>query len=305
MKRLLRINYVILMVAAFFIVYQQAFIQRYNKFYENKGKESLASDAENKHLFLYEVKGIHQEEPLFSFSNDKVNVDFYEISLIDYEKTDNVATSLFPVITSNADIFNSKDLIYAINFNRNMAKEDSVYPFEIFNFVNLDIYLVDSGFGELLPVMTDDQEYDLINKRIISFEVFSVNPNEGNKIEEEYIFANLSFNEDSFIVRNELITRLNEKDLNDEPLEFSKEEKEQLYTEKGIVFQQMHNASKYNYILLIWFGGYLSVLLITGYFVFYYRSKGKKLGRKKPTTSLLKSIEESEENKKIKEEETK
>ena len=77
MKRLLRINYVILMVAAFFIVYQQAFINRYNKFYENKGKESLSSDAENKHLFLYEVKGIHQEKPLFTFSNDKVNVDFY------------------------------------------------------------------------------------------------------------------------------------------------------------------------------------------------------------------------------------
>lgn len=297
MKRLLRINYVILMVAAFFIVYQQAFINRYNKFYENKGKESLSSDAENKHLFLYEVKGIHQEKPLFTFSNDKVNVDFYEVSLIDFEKEDNVVTNLFPVITSNANVFKSKDLIYAINFLRNMPGEDSVYPFEIFNFVNLDIYLVDSGFGELLPVITGDEEYDLINKKIISFEVFSVNPDEANKIEEEFIVEDFTFNENSFTIRNELITLLNEKKLNGEPLEFTKEEKDQLYAEKGIIFQQIHNASEYNYILLIWFGGYLTVLLITGYFVFYYRSKGKKLGRKKPTTSLLESIKESEENK--------
>lgn len=300
MKRLFRINYVILMIAAFYIVYQQAFIQRYNTFYENIGKESLASDKEYKHLFLYEAKGIHQEEPLFTFSNAKINVDFYEVSLIDFTKTDNVATSLFPVITSDKDIFDSKDLIYAINFKRNMTGEESVYPFELFNFVKLDIYLVDSGFGELLPVMTDDEQHDLINKNIISFEVFSVQDDE---IEERHISSSFSFNRNSFKIRNELVSRLNEKKLNDEPLEFSLEEREQLYAEKGIIFQQLHNASEYNYILLIWFGGYFTVLVVTGYFVYFFRSKEKRLGRRKPTKALAESIKESEETKRqIKEE---
>lgn len=290
MKVLFRINYAILMLAGFFLVAQQSFIRRYNKFYYEQGKIALANNEENKHLFFYEAKGIHQKEPLYTFSNEDVKVDFYEVSVIDHKVDDYVTTSLFPVIEFKADT-NDSDLIYVLNLKRNMPGDESVYPYIMFNFLDLGFYSVDSGFDDMLPIMIGDSEYDLINKNIIGFEIFTTD--DDYEIINEFIDVNFTFNKNSFPIRNELRSILKVKELNNKPIELSDEDITYLIEEKNILFQEYHNASKYNSILYLWFGIYFGVFIVSGYFVFFFHPQRKRLGRIKPTRGLKESIKDN------------
>ncbi len=286
MKVLLRISYAVLMATLFIAIGRQAIINRYNKYYYNEGKIILESDIENKDLFFYEPKGIHKEEPLFTFTNDKVKIKFYEVTLIDHNVTDNLSTSLFTVIEPLTVDFNEKGLSYILNFKRNMPGEESVYPVVITNFLKLDYYLLDTGFGELLPIMTDDEEYDLIDKKINGFEIFSAN-NSGEII-EVFIEEDFEFNRNNFPIRNEI------KSLFDEDNNISEEDRTYLKS-IGINFQKIHNASKYNYILYIWYGIYFVVLFVSFYFIYIHDFSNSKLFRKKPTKALTDSIKKDKD----------
>lgn len=294
MKVLFRINYAILMVAAFLLVGRQAFIKRYNKFYYEEGSLILESDNENKQKFFYEAKGIHQEEPFASYGNERVRIDFFEINVINHGNKDYVLTYLFPMVEFKEEL-PEEELIYVLNFKRNMPGDESVYPYILFNFVNLDLYFVDSSFNDMLPIMIGEEEYDLVDKNIISFEVFSTN--DDYEIVDEFYETNFQFNRNSFPVRNELTSLLNHKAENNEPLQLTEEEIIDLEN-KNIIFQEYHDARKYNRVLYLWFGIYFGIFIVSAYFVFFFHPKRKRLGRVKPTKPLVESIKKSEQKKK-------
>lgn len=319
MKKLLQINYLILVFAVFIVVYRQAFMQRYDKFYYEEGKVILSENSDiekyqnNKHLFFYEAKGFHQNKPLFQFENEDktIKIDIYEISYPDHskERIHNVVTYLMPIITADESIFNDIDATYGIyfagkddgeiEFNEDNPEEEShVFWFEVINFVNLDIYMADTGYGEIIPTITD-QEDDLINIEPVKIEIFSAKSitEEGiNKILiERYLETNFTITENSFPVRNSLTSLFHEKEANNEPLNITDEDLEFL-KEEGVLFTAFHNASKYNSVLYLWFGVYFAIVIVTGYFVFFFK-KNKTLGRVKPPKGLQESIKKSEQEK--------
>jgi|GEM_PF-5359175 len=318
MKKLLQINYLILVFAVFIVVYRQAFMQRYDKFYFEEGKAILAGENEeyenNKHLFFYEAKGFHQKQSIFQFENEDktIKIDIYEISYPDHSKTDihNVVTYLMPIITADESIFKDKEMTYGIYFagkddgeivfsEDNPEEESHVLWFEVINFVNLDIYMADTGYGEIIPTITD-QEDDLINIEPVKIEIFSaksISEDGVNKILiERYLQTDFTITENSFPVRNSLTTLFHEKQANGEPLNITDEDLEFLKIEKEVLFTAFHDASKYNSVLYLWFGIYFLIVIITGYFVFFFK-KTNKLGRVKPPKGLEESIKKSEQEK--------
>lgn len=316
MRKLFQINYIILIVAVFVIVYRQAFMQRYDKFYYEEGKKILLSDSElekyqnNKHLFFYEAKGLHQNKPLLQFTNETIKIDIYEISYPDHSKTNihNVVTYLMPIITAEEGIFNNENLTYGIYFASeeneeieldvlNPDEEEYAYWFEIINFLNLNIYMADTGFGELIPTITSSDD-DLLVKEPIRMEIFTALAVEEEGVKKVLINRLLTvpiiLGENSFPIRNSLINLFHEKEANDESLNLTESDIENLELENEVLFTVFHNASKYNSVLYKWFGGYLIVILFTGYFVFFFKRGKKTLGRVKPTKALAESIKETE-----------
>lgn len=320
MRKLFQINYLILILAVFVVVYRQAFMQRYDKFYYEEGKKILAgnSDVEryqnNKHLFFYETKGLHQNKPLLQFTNETIKIDIYEISYPDHSKKDihNVVTYLMPIITADENVFKDKNLTYGIYFASeedgdidldidNPEEAEYAYWFEIINFLNLDIYMADTGFGELIPTITSSDN-DLILKEPINVQIFAAEAKEEEGIKKiliEQLFKGpINIGENSFPIRNSLIQLFHEKEANNESLNITSADIETLETEQEIFFTVYHNASKYNTVLYKWFGGYLMVVLFTAYFVFFFRRGTKHLGKVKPTKALKESIEKVEKEKK-------
>ncbi len=320
MKKLLQINYLILVFAIFVVVYRQAFMQRYDKFYFEEGKIILAGNSnvekyqENKHLFFYEAKGFHQNKPIFQFENEDktIKIDIYEISYPDHSKDGihNVITYLMPVITADENMFIDQEMTYGIyfagkddgeiEFNENNPEEEShVFWFEVINFINLDIYMADTGYGEIIPTITQ-QEDDLINIEPVKIEIFSatsISEDGVNKIViDRYLESPFLINENSFPVRNSLIDLFHEKQAKGESLNITDEDLEFLKIEKEVLFTAFHDASKYNSVLYLWFGIYFLIVIITGYFVFFFK-KTNKLGRVKPPKGLEESIKKSEQEK--------
>lgn len=312
MRKLLKINFLILALAAFFLVYRQAFMQRYDKFYYGEGKLILEGKSqvekyqENKHLFFYEAKGFHKKEPMVSYFNEDIKIDIYEISFPDHKKANihNVVTYIMPIISADKSIFDNKDLMYGIYFasesNEDIdLKEDLVNWFEIIDFVNLGIYVADTGYGEIIPIITGDEK-DLLNGKPVRIEIFTalefVEDNTKKIKIDRLLTLPFEVDENSFLIRNELINLFHEKESLGEKREINQEDLNKL-EEQGIYFTVFHNASKYNSILYLWFGGYFVVVLFFGYFVFFFRNNQKYLGDQKPTKGLEKSIKESEEDK--------
>lgn len=310
MRKIIQVNFVILIFAVFIVVYRQAFMQRYDKFYYEEGKIILKGDSKedkyinNKHLFFYEAKGIHQNKPLYQFENELVKIDIYEISYPDHSKSDihKVVTYLMPIITFADGVYGNPNLTYGIHFQREDNNQDldleteEVYWFEIINFLNLDIYMLDTGYGEIIPTITDEDE-DLILINPVKIEVFTAESVTENGVTtlmmDKLLSMPFSINENSFKVRNELINLFHEKEANGQPLNITEEDILNLKEEKEVLFTVIHNASKYNNILYSWFIGYFLITIVLSYFVFYYK-RNNKLGNIKPPKALLRSIEETE-----------
>lgn len=320
MRKLLKINFLILVVAAFYLVYRQAFMQRYDKFYYEEGKTILEGNSniekyqQNKHLFFYEAKGFHKKEPLLSYSNEDIKIDIYEISFPSHNKADihNVVTYIMPIITADKSFFSNKDLTYGIYFatetNEDILLEDEEEKttrwFEIIDFVNLGLYVVDTGYGEVVPIITGE-DIDLLNEKPLRIEIFTAMEFLEENIKKIKIDRILTIpfeiDENSFSIRNELINLFHEKESEGKPKEINQDDLDKL-EEKGIYFTAFHNASKYNSVLYLWFGSYLAIVLASGYFVFFFRRNNKNLGGEKPTKALKESIKESEEIKEKKKE---
>lgn len=320
MRTLLKINFIILAIAAFFIVYRQAFMQRYDKFYYEEGKVILSGNSleekyqQNPHLFFYEAKGFHQNEAIFHYDNGEIQIDIYEVSFPDHEKDNihNVVTYLMPIITADKDVFSDKDATYGIyfatekepNLEPELAvtdEEELVNWFKIIDFVNLGIFLADTGYGELVPVITGE-EIDLLNEKPLRIEIFKATEFTEDNVDKikitRFLTVPFTIDENSFPVRNELINLFHNKQTSGLAKEITEADIIMLEEDFGIYFTAFHNASKYNSVLYLWLGGYLLVVLIAGYFVFYFRRDGgKKLGKEKPTEALKESIKQTKEAK--------
>lgn len=311
MRTLLKINFLILAMAAFFIVYRQAFMQRYDKFYYEEGKIILDGNStiekyqNNPNLFFYEAKGLHQKTPIYTYSNLDIKIDIYEISFPDHSKKSihNVVTYLMPIISADESVFANKDLMYGIYFVgeddelEENVDEKLVYWFEIVDFVNLGIYFADTGYGEIIPVIAGEEK-DLLPVNPIRIEIFTASEIKEDGIDkikiDRLLVAPFTIDENSFLIRNKLIELFHEKESAGKKLNITDEDIEILESEE-IYFTVFHNASKYNSVLYLWFGSYLGIVLVFGYFVFYYkRDGGKHLGRQKPTKALKESIKETE-----------
>lgn len=318
MRKLLQINYVILVLVVFVIVYKQAFMQRHDKFYHEEGKIILNGESSvekyqiNKHLFFYEAKGLHQMTPLFQFENDEktIKIDIYEISYPNHSKTDihKVATYLMPIITADEEVFANKDLMYGIYFASGEEEiiiddkeENQVCWFEIIKFIRLNLYVADTGYGELIPVITSS-EGDLIDENPIRLEIFTAEVKREDGVKKIYtnclLVSPFTITENSFPVRNKLIELFHQKEINEEPLNITAEDKVNLEAE-GIYYPAFHNASKYNGVLVQWFMTYFLIVGITAYFVFFFRRGRKHLGHVKPTKALEESIKQSEKQKEV------
>ncbi|MFA6678462.1 MAG: hypothetical protein WCS22_02850, partial [Acholeplasmataceae bacterium] len=113
---------------------------------------------------------------------------------------------------------------------------------------------------------------------------------------DRYLESPFLINENSFPVRNSLIDLFHEKQAKGESLNITDEDLEFLKIEKEVLFTAFHDASKYNSVLYLWFGIYFLIVIITGYFVFFFK-KTNKLGRVKPPKGLEESIKKSEQEK--------
>jgi hypothetical protein len=321
MRKLLQINYLILVFAVFIIVYKQAFMQRYDKFYHEEGKTILSGNSKvekyqtNKHLFFYEAKGLHQREPIFQFENaDKtIKIDLYEISYPDHSKDNihHVVTYLMPIITASEEVFQNQELTYGIYFAgedtgdiefdiESKENEDSVFWFRIINFVRLNLYLADTGYGELVPTITASDN-DLLDEKPIRIEIFTAEAKQEDGVKKVFINRLLTtpftITENSFPVRNSLINLFHQKETNNEPLNLTAEDLKLLEEEQGIYFTAFHNASKYNGVLFMWFGIYFLIVIVTSYFVFFFNKGNRNLGKVKPPKALKESIQATEKEK--------
>lgn len=322
MRKAIQINFIILVFAVFIVVFRQAFMQRHDKFYYEEGKTILAGNSnvqkyqENKHLFFYEAKGFHQSEVLFQFENaeNTIKIDFYEVSYPDHSKTDihRVVTYLMPIITASEEVFKNKDIMYGIYFAGiddasldfdadNPSEEGHVYWFEVIEFLNLNIYFADTGYGELIPVITKEED-DLLDITPIRIEIFTAEETTtgANKqtVIKRLLTTPFTITENSFPVRDSLINLFNEKLANEISLNITDADLLNL-EEDGIYNTAFHDASKYNSVLYLWFGIYLGVVFIGCYFVFFFK-KTNKLGRVKPPKGLVESIKDTETEKKNK-----
>lgn len=262
--------------------------------YNNKyGAQALMQEsAEDKYLFFYETVGIHGKEPLKVISNDNFEVSLYEINLFDFnEKNENIyfiKTYLYPLINiKNKDILTDKQTL-VLSFTTNAAEEDRVAPYQIYQYLSLDLYVVNTIEGSLLiPLITnshleEDSEYiekDLLNRGVNNITIFDadVYVQSGVSLLDKSLFITL----EDLVVRNKLKQQIINKQNNNEELSFSREEKD-LLAEEEIYFQVIHNPSEFNYLIYIPLAIYFVVLIISAYFVFFYKRKNPNLGKVEP-----------------------
>ncbi len=305
MKTLLKIYFAFMagVVLAFLALYSIQW--RNNKYNNTYGRIALSEeDVSDQHLFFVETKGIHGKEPIAIIEDNDVIVYLYEINYINpaenYENINFLQTYLYPIIISKNDTFGQKGDMILLTFKTSQSDDLSVAPYLVKKYLSLDLFIVETMEGiPLIPLITyaedeevtEDKELELVRRGVKGIELYRVTQVEDELRHEHYIDENFTIKESDLSTRIRLKGLIQNKVENSADIIFSEAEKEMLKDE-GIFFQKIHNPSEFNYVIYLPLIGYFIVLIISSYFVFFYKRKDHYLGKDKPTEGFIKSQNE-------------
>lgn len=294
MKILFRLWYAITagVVLAFTALYSISW--KNNKFNNHYGGLALQNESlEDQHMFFVETKGIHSKEPLKTVTTDNFTAYFYEINLLDfdqkYKDIDYIKTYLYPIIEVHDDTLQNKKRLAVLSFMTKSLGDDKVAPFIIKQYLNLDMYVIENMEGEaLIPVLSRgsnethnfEVDKDLLPRIIESLLIYDAD--HYVEFEQTYLNEPFSLLESDLVNRNKLKQSLE----NINYLELSKVEQENFQNElkqDDIYFQVSHDSTEFNYIIYITLSIYFVALIVSAYFVFFYKKRNPKLGKVKPS----------------------
>ncbi len=288
MKILLRIYYAFMVGVLFLFSLYKSLEIRDEKYNNKYGQLALEKTGDDKYLFFYEILGFHQNKPVYKIENQTYSVWFFEIVRASVSKDDYIVNSfLYPVISSTDEAFGQKGKYYVLNFKTEKEGDDSVIPYFVVKHKSLNI----------ANIQTEDGDYyisysDLVGKDVYQMELLIVD--EKDSLNQEVLLEEeLTIIEENFYIKTQFEELFYNKKSANEPLKYNSEDRTFFENTLQILSKASHNPKEYNYIVYLWMGSYLVVFLVATYFVFFYRKKGSKLGGKRPSEALIKSIKKN------------
>lgn len=265
MKVFGRFLYALMAVGIFLWVFQLSIMDMRVRYYEEVFGESLVdetSDLPDFYYFYATLPGFHNSDPVISFDQDGFQVRAYEVAItsIEEDTLDIEENLLFIVYHQDPEQLQGVDKLLITS---NDARDQ--IDIELGRYHNLDI----------LVSMDPNTSYYLFDKEAIDFslnytKVSLTDPN--YNVVTESVFT---LTEDDFVIEDLLLAYYNDhsdlptletiSDLNEPNIDVQDQE----ITNNSFV------VDEYIYIMGIYLGIYLLVLIVTTYLVFFKKRKKK------------------------------
>lgn len=302
MKVLFKIWYSFIVAVLFSFLALNSVVWRGNAYNKKYGKLALESSSEDKYLFFYETAGLghsyHSKEAVGVVYNDDFEIRLYEVSILlkgQKDKNDNhifetyIETYLYPIIIDKTSSIKNTKTTLMLNFITTSSDREQVEPYIVKKYFSLNIFNIENHDGEaLVPVKRpghkqteEDADYDLLPRDVRFLELIEFDSNEVTKILLKEPFT---LTESNLVVRNELLYLIEQRAANEDITDgktlatLTIEQLEELEALE-IYGKPLRDYSEFNYIVYIIFGSYFVVLIVSAYFVFFFKRKDKPKGK--------------------------
>lgn len=265
MKVLLRILYALVVALLFVFVQNYAHSVAADKYFQEEGLKAFVDSNPDKYRFFYGSTGYHKKEATYTIKQNDFTIQFFEINKVFKNKEGDVKVEEYYYIMIDHPTFVIPHQFPQVHYLR-FSNDDATESFRVVQFKRLPFSVVVNNEEEGLI-----DALDLINKGFTKIELIEYYSEENEIILAE---SNVEMLEEHLTIKNVVEDNYNNIDV---------------LNENGIFTKLPIESSEYAYIYYLIMIGYIIIMIIVTYFIFFFRPK--KLGKEKPSKHFYKKTE--------------